>query len=400
MFATMWVCAGRTEEIAVPGDFVLRDVAGESVIITRRKDGALAAHYNVCRHRGTRLCTDASGHFPDRIQCPYHGWTYDLDGRLLGAPHMDGASGFRRDENALTPVGVGEWDGHLFLTLGPSPPPLLEQLRGLPERFGAWQMGELRRAYRVTYEVKANWKLLMLNYSECLHCPLIHPALQRNADYLSGDNEPVTDNWFGGAMSLREGIFTMSRDGRQRRQPLPGLSDIQRRHGYYYAVLPNFLLSLHPDYVMTHTLWPMACDLHAHRLRVALPSLGTREPAVRSLLMSSTSGTKRTARTGTCRSCRRRGSPRAPTAPGCTRRGRVCCGNSIASCRGSSMSLERVIGQIEYREQGPHMALGPRDERIRPLCDMLHDLSQRYGRPMVIAETSGLGAGRPAWPKT
>jgi glycine betaine catabolism A len=261
IFATMWVCAGRTEEIDGAGDFVLRDIAGESVIITRRKDGALAAHYNVCRHRGTRLCTDASGHFPDRIQCPYHGWTYDLDGRLLGAPHMDAASGFRRDEQALTPVGVGEWDGHVFLTLSPAPPPLLEQLCGLPERFGAWQMGELRRAYRVTYEVKANWKLLMLNYSECLHCPLIHPALQRNADYRSGDNEPVTDSWFGGAMSLREGIFTMSRDGRQRRQPLPGLSDTQRRHGYYYAVLPNLLLSLHPDHVMTHTLWPMACDL-------------------------------------------------------------------------------------------------------------------------------------------
>jgi Rieske 2Fe-2S family protein len=261
MFARMWVCAGRTEEIAAPGDFVLRDVAGESVIITRRKDGALAAHYNVCRHRGTRLCTDASGHFPDRIQCPYHGWTYDLDGRLLGAPHMDAAPGFRRDENALTPVAVGEWDGHLFVALHPAAPPLREQLVGLPERFSAWHMGELRRAYRLTYDVKANWKLLMLNYSECLHCPLIHPALQRNADYLSGDNEPATDTWFGGAMSLRDGIFTMSRDGRQRRPPLPGLTEDQRHHGYYYAVLPNLLLSLHPDYVMTHTLWPMACDL-------------------------------------------------------------------------------------------------------------------------------------------
>ena len=73
IFATMWVCAGRTEEVAAPGDFVLREVAGESVIVTRRKDGALAAHYNVCRHRGTRLCTEAAGHFPDRIQCPYHG---------------------------------------------------------------------------------------------------------------------------------------------------------------------------------------------------------------------------------------------------------------------------------------------------------------------------------------
>jgi len=260
IFATMWVCAGRTEEVGAPGDFVLRDIAGESVIITRRKDGALAAHYNVCRHRGTRLCTEAAGHFPDRIQCPYHGWTYDLDGRLLGAPHMDGTTGFKRDDNGLTPVHVEDWDGHLFVTLNPAPSPLKEQLRGLPERFAAWRMGELRRAYRVTYDVAANWKLLMLNYSECLHCPLIHPALQRNADYLSGDNEPGTDAWFGGSMSFREGIFTMNRDGRQKRPALPGLSEEQRRHGYYYAVLPNFFLSLHPDYMLTHTLWPQACD--------------------------------------------------------------------------------------------------------------------------------------------
>jgi Rieske 2Fe-2S family protein len=261
IFATMWVCAGRTEEIAAPGDFILRDVAGESVIITREKRGALAAHYNVCRHRGTRLCTEAAGHLPDRIQCPYHGWTYALDGRLLGAPHMDGVPGFTREGNSLTPAGVDEWDGHLFVTLKRSPPALSEQLRGLPERFAAWRMSELRRAYRVTYDVKANWKLLMLNYSECLHCPLIHPGLQRNADYLSGDNEPGTDTWFGGAMSLRDGIFTMNRDGRQTRPPLPGLSEEQGRRGYYYAVLPNLLLSPHPDYVMTHTLWPLATDL-------------------------------------------------------------------------------------------------------------------------------------------
>jgi len=261
IFASMWVCAGRTEEIAAPGDFVLREVGGESVIVTQRKDGVLAAHYNVCRHRGTRLCTEAAGHFPDRIQCPYHGWTYDLDGRLLGAPHMDAAPNFTREGNSLSAVRAEEWDGHLFVTLNPSPAPLLEQLHGLPERFAAWRMGDLRRAYRVTYDVKANWKLLMLNYSECLHCPLIHPVLQRNADYLSGDNEPGTDTWFGGTMSFREGIFTMNRDGRQKRPALPGLNETQARHGYYYAVLPNLLLSLNPDYVMTHTLWPLACDL-------------------------------------------------------------------------------------------------------------------------------------------
>jgi phenylpropionate dioxygenase-like ring-hydroxylating dioxygenase large terminal subunit len=260
VFASMWVCAGRTEEISAPGEFVVREVAGESLIVTRRKDGVLAAHFNVCRHRGTRLCTEETGRFAERIQCPYHGWTYGLDGRLLGAPHMDGVAGFRREDNGLSPVAVADWQGHLFVTLNPSPEPLHAQLNGLTERFAPWHMSELRRGYRVVYDVRANWKLVMLNYSECLHCPLIHPALQRNTDYLSGDNEPPTDTWFGGAMTFREGVFTMNRDGRQRRSPLPGLNDQQQRQGYYYAVLPNLLLSPHPDYVMTHTLWPVACD--------------------------------------------------------------------------------------------------------------------------------------------
>ncbi|HEX5819218.1 MAG TPA: aromatic ring-hydroxylating dioxygenase subunit alpha [Gemmatimonadales bacterium] len=259
-FAGMWVYVGRAEEIAGPGDYIVREVAGESLILTRQASGALAAFYNVCRHRGTRLCTEASGRFADRIQCPYHAWTYGLDGSLLAAPHMEAAAGFDRAEHGLAPAGIDEWDGHLFVTLREDPQPLAEQLGALPEKFAAWRMGELRRAYRITYDVKANWKLLILNYSECLHCPVIHPGLQRLSHYMTGDNDPATPTWLGGSMLLREEIFTMSRDGQRRRAPLPGLSEVQQRHVYYYAVLPNLLLSLHPDYVMTHALRPVACD--------------------------------------------------------------------------------------------------------------------------------------------
>lgn len=260
-FARLWVAAGRADEIAAAGDYIVREVAGESMIVTRQADGSLAAFYNVCRHRGTRLCTEAAGRFNDRIQCPYHAWTYDLGGRLIAAPHMEAAAGFRKEDNGLTRVAVDAWDGHLFVNLSPNPPPLAQQIGNLAVKFAPWSMHDLRRAYRVTYDVKANWKLLILNYSECLHCPVIHPGLQRLSHYMTGDNEPPAETWLGGAMSLRDGVFTMSRDGRQTRLPLPGLSETERRHVYYYALLPNLLLSLHPDYVMTHTLWPRACDL-------------------------------------------------------------------------------------------------------------------------------------------
>jgi Rieske 2Fe-2S family protein len=124
LFRTMWICAGRAEEIARPGQFVLRDVAGDSVIITRSADGGVHAFHNVCRHRGTRLCTEASGTFSGSIQCPYHAWTYGLDGRLMGAPHMDEVPHFRKEDFPLRHVHAEVWDGHLFLNVGLNVGPL------------------------------------------------------------------------------------------------------------------------------------------------------------------------------------------------------------------------------------------------------------------------------------
>ena len=122
-FSTMWVCVAREEDVAAPGDYVLRDVAGESCILTRDTGGALRAFYNVCRHRGTRLATEPKGRFAGRIQCPYHAWTYDLTGQLVAAPHMDGAPGFQCSDISLGAIAVDTWAGHVFLTLNPRPEP-------------------------------------------------------------------------------------------------------------------------------------------------------------------------------------------------------------------------------------------------------------------------------------
>jgi Rieske 2Fe-2S family protein len=173
---------------------------------------------------------------------------------------MDDVPGFRKQDWPLTPAAVAEWDGHLFLQLGSKPSPLPAQLGDLPERFRSWGMSELRLGHRVVYDVAANWKLIIQNYSECLHCPVIHPALSRLSHYLSGENEPASAGSLGGAMSLKEGVTTMTLDGTSRRPPLPGLGEQHRRTVQYYAVLPNLLLSLHPDYMMTHLLWPRAVD--------------------------------------------------------------------------------------------------------------------------------------------
>jgi len=271
LFGRMWISAGRTEQVERAGQFFVRDVLGESLIVTRSPSARVRAFYNVCRHRGTKLCTDPAGIFGGSIQCPYHAWTYDLDGRLIGAPHMDEVPHFRKEEYPLHQVHADVWDGHIFLNLSQDPSPLVSQLADLPAKFRPWQMEALRLGHRIVYDVKANWKLLIQNYSECLHCPNLHPALNKLSHYLSGENEPLRATYMGGRMDLRPGVATLSMDGTCPRAFLPGLSQDDVRRVYYYAIFPNMLLSLHPDYMLVHTLWPIGpdrtvniCEWHFH----------------------------------------------------------------------------------------------------------------------------------------
>ena len=286
-----WICAGRADRIPEPGDYFTRTLAEDSVIVTRDRSGGIHALFNVCRHRGTRICEQPEGHFVDRIQCPYHAWTYDLEGRLLAAPHMP--PGFCKDEFPLHRAGCDVWDGHIFVFLGspgtppaarpaspvlPAPPALKDQLADLPQRFAAYRMGDLRLARRIVYDVKANWKLIVLNYNECLHCPNLHPGLNKLHHYLGAENVAPTACYCGGAMGFRDNVETMSMDGRRRRDYLPGLNETERQQVAYYSIYPNLFLSLHPDYVMTHTLWPRAhnrteivCEWHFHPVELAKP---------------------------------------------------------------------------------------------------------------------------------
>ena len=258
-FFSRWLCAGRSEQIPAPGDYFLANVAGESVIVTRDSAGKIRAFFNICRHRGTRICTEHQGSFSGRIQCPYHGWTYGLDGKLLGAPHMP-QNEFQREEFPLHQAHADLWDGHIFLNLAKNPPPLTQQLADLPAKFAPWGMTDLRPWKRASYEVRSNWKLIILNYNECLHCPILHPMLSRVTDTMSGENDAPTPSYIGGTMDFRGDAQTMSLDGSRRRDYLPGLNSQQRAQVLYYAVFPNLFLSLHPDYVMIHRLWPHAVD--------------------------------------------------------------------------------------------------------------------------------------------
>jgi Rieske 2Fe-2S family protein len=234
----MWLYAGRSERIPAPGDYFLLDVGHANLLVLRDERGEVRAFHNVCRHRGT----------------------YRLDGRLAQAPHMEKVEGFEPADYPLGAVAVATWAGHLFVNLAARPVPFAEHLAGLDARFAAWAMDEMRVVERRRYELRANWKLVIQNYHECLHCPTAHPQLQRLSHYLSGDNEPPQPTYLGARMDLREGVATLSNSDLPRRPPLPGLSEEQRRSVYYYALLPNLLLNLHPDYVVTFRLDPRAVD--------------------------------------------------------------------------------------------------------------------------------------------
>ncbi len=256
-FFGMWVYAGRADEIPNRGDFVLREIAGESVILVRGERGEIAAFYNVCRHRGTRLCERPTGTFASTIQCPYHAWTYDLSGGLVAAPQMDRIAGFREADYPLHRVAVDLWDGHVFLNLAAEPGaargPAPRAGRAVPSladgRAPAGQAGRLRRRGQ-----------LEADHPQLLGVPPLPgsaPGARRNSRIISAarTSRRPTATW-AAAWGCARGSRTLSLDGRHRRACLPGLGEEECRYVYFYAVLPNLLLSLHPDYVMTHALWP------------------------------------------------------------------------------------------------------------------------------------------------
>lgn len=256
VFGAGWVCVGRADQAGEPGAYFLAELAGESLIVVRDGAGALHAHYNVCRHRGTRMCETASGRFGETIQCPYHAWTYGLDGRLVAARYMQDAPGFEKADWPLRSAAVAEWEGFVFVSLAAEPEPFERAFAPLAGRFAEWGIGGLRRGAQVVYDVAANWKLIVQNYSECYHCALIHPALVELSPWQSGRNDLSEGPFLGGYMDLSHDSASMTVGGATARPYLRGLSEENRRRVYYYSIFPNLLLSLHPDYVMAHTLWP------------------------------------------------------------------------------------------------------------------------------------------------
>src|SRR6266436_4874812 len=285
IFSEQWILVGHQTQIQKAGDYFISDVAGESLIVVRDKRSTIRSFYNVCRHRGTRLREDPSGHV-SAIQCPYHAWTYGLDGRLIGAPHMDGVPGFDKADYSLHPVNLGLWAGFIFanlasastsrsdrdcMSLGELFAPLAGKFPNLPK---------LRSAKRIDYDVQANWKLIFENYSECYHCPGVHPALSKLTPADSAENDLSEGPFLGGFMRITKGR-SLSMSGNACALSVGDIKAEDHARVFYYSIFPNMLLSLHPDYVMVHQLWPKSpqrtlifCDWFFHPQAFAVGDRG------------------------------------------------------------------------------------------------------------------------------
>ncbi|QIG80168.1 aromatic ring-hydroxylating oxygenase subunit alpha [Stakelama tenebrarum] len=281
-----WFCVAREEDVPTPGSHRQIDVLGENILLVRDRAGELHAHYNVCRHRGARICDAANdakwgldlngGVIGGVIRCPYHGWAYGLDGALLATPGM-APGAVDKKALGLHPCGVATWGGFVFITLRPETAPDFEAALGeAPRRLSNYPLEALRTGETRWYDVDANWKVILENYNECYHCGPVHPELcEIVPDFLK--NAGMHLDWEAG-VPHREGAVTFTRSGTTSRDFFPGLSEEEKVRHKGELIFPNLMFSLSSDHAAAFLLWPdgpgrtrIECRFLFHESELAKP---------------------------------------------------------------------------------------------------------------------------------
>jgi phenylpropionate dioxygenase-like ring-hydroxylating dioxygenase large terminal subunit len=262
-----WVCVGRAEEIARPGDYRLAEIGNQRLILTRDDSGQLQVFHNTCRHRGSTLCTAACGRFANsRIICPYHTWTYSLAGRLLDTPGRIEIDDFRTADYSLYAVHCDTWGGFLFVNLSDRPAePLAAFLGDEAAALEHWPLSGMVSVHRETRSVACNWKVFWENYSECYHCPRLHPELCRvvpvykkgvlsYADLPDWQPQGANDD---GRPRVGPGLATWTLNGQLALPQIAGPDEAEREAGMAFASFAASLFVVaHPDYVRSVRVLP------------------------------------------------------------------------------------------------------------------------------------------------
>jgi choline monooxygenase len=275
VFVTSWVAVGCTGELERPGACLVTEVAGRSIIVTRNASGRMRAFHNVCRHRATRLLEPGTRHVGrhDRIRCPYHAWTYDLDGACLGTPlfegsdippgeeaifHTSSARAFDRADHGLLEVAVDTWGFLVFVNLGRDAGSLAGQLGDLPRRFAGYRLDQWLPQRSRTYDVAANYKLVGENFMEYYHLPWVHPELNKVSRF--------SDHYRWQGPGMYTGMCTMpvsantSAGGWDGLRPLSSLGEQDAISGRFVWLFPNTALVVLPNHAFVLFSTPLGPD--------------------------------------------------------------------------------------------------------------------------------------------
>ncbi|HUS54230.1 MAG TPA: aromatic ring-hydroxylating dioxygenase subunit alpha [Thermohalobaculum sp.] len=267
-----WVYLCRSDTLAGPKAFRTFTIAGQDLLLVRDEDDVLQGYFNTCRHRGSTLCTHASGTLErPLVVCPYHQWAYDLGGRLRATGPMRRVGGFDRTEFGLHRIAVAEWGGFVFANMaGDAAPPFIQQFGDELSLISPWPLANLVVGHRYRKTLNCNWKLFWENFNECLHCPGVHPELCElvpiyGRAIMARRDDPDWESPTRGDApiftgGLREGAETWSMDGRAQGM-LPGLTDAERVPGQRYGmVLPSVFIAAYIDYVRLVRILPLGPD--------------------------------------------------------------------------------------------------------------------------------------------
>lgn len=255
-----WTCVGHAGDLAAVGAQKAIGSGPHAILLVGGDDGAVRAFANTCRHRGHELLACNATAKTRSIVCPYHSWSYRLDGTLRNAPGFSDVDGFDAGEFGLTELRLVNWHGWLFVDPSGEDVEFSQHVAGLEDVVGPYRPEDLTIVARHSYELATNWKVIAENYQECYHCATIHPELSRISPPTSGENIQLAGSWMGGWMSIVDDAETMSLSGKSGGVAIQGLSEHELRTVMYLVGYPNLLVSMHPDYVMTHLMTPLAVD--------------------------------------------------------------------------------------------------------------------------------------------
>jgi choline monooxygenase len=248
VFHRNWIAVGRADQVAEPGQYFTVNLAGEPLVVVRGNDGGLRAFYNVCRHHAAAVVTAPCG-VAQHLRCPYHGWTYGLDGSLKGAPEFAGVCNFDRTKNGLVPVRVAAWEHFIFVTLSEKTPSLESFLGDLSDKMAPLSLSKINFLARKTYTLACNWKVYVDNYLDGgYHVPYLHKGLNSVLDYKEYTIE--TSEYYclqssPMVVSEQHASFGATRTGDR---------------AYYYWLYPNFMINVYEGVMDTNLVVPLAPD--------------------------------------------------------------------------------------------------------------------------------------------